>query len=156
MTYTLIDSVTLTSSASSVTFSSIPAGGDLVLVVSCRPTGTAADDLVMQFNGDASNGSRVLMLGDGSATSSGTSSNMIAQFNDELQNEVGISNIMDYSATDKHKTVLTRTNAVGAGYVTALAQRWASNSAITSINLAYSVDIQAGSTFHLYNIAKAL
>ena len=37
-TYTLIDSTTLGSSAASVTFSSIPAGGDLVIVMSGQTT----------------------------------------------------------------------------------------------------------------------
>ena len=47
-TYTLIDSVTLGSSASSVTFSSIPAGGDAVLVIS--GTSSAAASIKVKLN----------------------------------------------------------------------------------------------------------
>jgi len=134
----------------SITFSSIPASyRDLVLIVNCKPEGTGGKDLVMKFNGDSSNYSRVLMYGDGSSAVSTTASSIIAQYNDQTNFEVGISHIMDYSATDKHKTVLTRNNDAGI-VVAAQAQRWASTAAITSINLAYSVDIAEGSVLSLY------
>jgi len=154
-TYTPIASITLGSSASSVEFSSIPQDyRDLVLVVSCKNTGSGDEVLVMQFNADAGNASRVFMAGNGSSATSGTSTaNLLAQFNDQANNEIGISQIMDYSATDKHKTVLTRTNDAG-GFVEALAQRWASTSAVTSIRLAYTNDIASGSRFDLYGIAS--
>ena len=41
-TYTLINSTTLSSSASTVTFSSIPTGGDLAIVVETTLTGSAS------------------------------------------------------------------------------------------------------------------
>lgn len=151
-TYTPIASITLGSSASSVTFSSIDQSyRDLVLVVSSKHTGSGNQGLDLRFNGDASNRSRVYMAGTGPGTDSGTISDMLAQFNDEANFYVGITQLMDYSATDKHKTVLTR---FGAGFVNAVAQRWASTSAVTSIRLAYTNDIAAGSTFALYGIAS--
>jgi hypothetical protein len=150
-TYTPLATQTLSSTASSVTFSSIPATyRDLILVVNCRHTGSGTQDLIMQFNSDAGNASRVYMAGYSSTTESGTLSNIVAQFNDQNNNEVGISHIMDYSATDKHKTVLTRTN--DSGFVEAMAQRWASTAAINSIRLAYTSTFAIGSTFSLYGI----
>lgn len=152
-TYTALATTTLSTSASSVTFSSIDGSyGDLILIVHCKPTGSGSKDLVIQFNSDSGNAERVLMSGNGSIADYATGSNLIAQFNNESDFETGISHIMDYSATDKHKTVLTRTN--DGALVSAQAQRWASTSAITSINLAYSVDIASGSTFSLYGVAK--
>jgi hypothetical protein len=59
---------------------------------------------------------------------------------------------MDYSATDKHKTVLVRSNAASTG-VEAIAQRWASTAAITSILVFPSTGSwAAGGTFSLYGI----
>ena len=51
-TYTLISSVTLTSSASSVTFSSIAAGGDLAIHINANSTDNGGDAIKMQFNSD--------------------------------------------------------------------------------------------------------
>lgn len=151
-TYTPLASITLAADAAAVTFTGFSQDyRDLVLVCNSKPTGTGGKDLVMQFNGDTGNATRVLMYGDGSSAVSTTASNLIAQYNDQTNFEVGISQIMDYSATDKHKTVLTRNNDSGI-VVAAQAQRWASTSAITTINLAYSVDIATGSSFKLFGI----
>jgi hypothetical protein len=65
-----------------------------------------------------------------------------------------IHQIMDYSATDKHKTVLT-TRILAASYVDRFAQRWANTSAITSMEVFASSNAFAiGSTFSLYGIAS--
>jgi len=64
---------------------------------------------------------------------------------------------MDYSATDKHKTVLVKRGVSDAtGYSVGMeAGRWASTSAITSINIFdQSGDtFDAGSSFALYGVA---
>jgi len=154
-TYTALATYTVPSGGvASVTFASIPGTyRDLVLIVNCKPEGTGGKDLVMKFNGDSSNYSRVLMYGDGSSTVATTASSIIAQYNDQNDFEIGISHIMDYSQTNHHKTVLTRTNDSDI-VVSAQAQRWASTAAITSINLAYSVDIAEGSVLSLYGIVS--
>jgi len=154
-TYTALATVTLGSTTSSVTFGSIPATyRDLVLIVDCKHISTGGIAVIMRFNGDSSNYSRVLMYGDGSSVASLTSTELVAQFNDNTNNSIGVSDIMDYSATDKHKTILTKTNwPSSGGFVTAQAQRWASTSAITSINVFYSgTNIASGSTFSLYGV----
>jgi hypothetical protein len=60
---------------------------------------------------------------------------------------------MDYSATDKHKTVLARHNN-SAGEVSMSAGRWASNTAINSISLKVlpSGSFNSGATFSLYGV----
>jgi hypothetical protein len=167
-TYTLIDSVTLTSSASSVTFSSIDQSyGDLVIVLQLG-TSSPGSTGAITFNGDGgSNYSFVRMEGDGSAatSASGTSSSMPIGGN--IYTDTGntfnaIIQIADYSATDKHKSIIHRVNqtveptysGVGAG---AQATRWANTAAITTIFIpVYGATFTVGSTFFLYGIAKAL
>ena len=76
-TYTLISSNTLTSSAASVTFSSIPATyTDLVLKFSARTNqATSSSYCRITFNGASSGYSETYIQGDGSAASSGLFAN---------------------------------------------------------------------------------
>lgn len=123
------------SSAATITFSNIPATyRDLVIVLSVKKTSTGDQIIGMRFNGDtASNYSRVQMLGDGSsATSSSTADDKIwAGQIDSTNYWVNINHIMDYSATDKHKTVLTRGQR--GSRLDATAQRWANTNAIDTV-----------------------
>ena len=157
-TYTLIDSVTLGSSASTVTFSSIPAGGDLVIVMTGQTTDGA--NCTFRINSDTGNNySYVYMRGDGSAafsTSTGASdSNYVGYLTANPLN--AILQFADYSATDKHKSSLVRTNDPSAR-VFAIANRWANTAAINRIDFILSggESFAAGMTFYLYDIAKAL
>jgi hypothetical protein len=141
-TYTLIDSTVLGSSASSVTFSSIPADyRDLVLVVE---TDTA---VWLRPNSDSgTNYSAVFMYGSGGGTGSGSGTGFtLANIGAN-----GMAQIFDYSATDKHKTILSKYNL--PTYVEARASRWADTSAITSLLLDCSSTFASGSTFYLYGI----
>lgn len=156
-TYTPIASQTLSSSASSVTFSSIPATyRDLVLIVDAKAA-TSSVNFVLRFNSDASNGSAVLMRGNGSTTSSFTESviNLASSSADTTNSGLIVAFIMDYSATDKHKTVLARGN-VASSFTSASAARWASTSAITSIEVrpATADSYAANSSFYLYGIVS--
>ena len=163
-TYTLIDSVTLGSSAASVTFSSISQDyGDLVLVLNSQPT-AAASNVKLRLNGDTgSNYTQVRVEGGfGTASSDATVGYSLDFFaSTSARTSTGTSlwnyQIMDYSATDKHKSILLRYNAVAYGYVGAAAGRWANTSAVTSLEVTYSGgNIEPGTTFFLYGIAKAL
>jgi len=158
-TYTPLATVTLGSSAASVTFSSIPATyRDLILVVEAvTASGSGAMGVGARYNGDTgSNYSDVFMAGDGSTAFSGAptgTSNPIGRIDQSRGNF--ISQLMDYSATDKHKTSLTRINN-SIAVVTARAGRWANTSAVTSINLfnssANGEVFAIGSTFNLYGV----
>jgi len=156
-TYDLLASTTLTTSASSVTFSSIDQSyGDLILVTCAKATNT--DDSWIAFNGDQSAGvwSRVRMIGDGSTTATASFSAQPVGYvlRDTTEFSVNIAHINDYSATDKHKTVLSRTNTANTD-VRAYASRWGNTAAITSIKLDHDgSDYQVGSTFNLYGVAK--
>ena len=145
-TYIPLATTTLASSTATVTFSSIPSSyRDLVIVID--GSAASAGATFLNFNADSSNLSYVRMYGTGSSTGSDTSriGMWTAQSNIVFQ-------IMDYSATDKHKTYLARANAAG-NQVAALASRWASTSAITSILIDHSTsNFDASTTFSLYGI----
>lgn len=157
-TYELIETTTLASSASSVTFSSITQDyRDLVLVVSAPDAGFFANGIVVRFNGDTgTNYYRVNMTSNGSSrnSSSGSGESITVGIRGDATSTIGISQVMDYSATDKHKTVLVRSNT--AQYlVEAIAARWANTSAITSLEfkVSNSSDFAVGTSFQMYGIA---
>jgi hypothetical protein len=153
-TYTPLATVTLGTNAATVTFSSIPVTyRDLVVVAHCN-TGTNVDAF-LYFNSDTTEANYrfVSMQGDGSSAAS-VASNLPNWGFIGTTRGVLISHIMDYSATDKHKTTLTRNN-FSANTVRAFARRWANTAAITTVQLnANAQSWQTGSTFALYGIAS--
>lgn len=161
-TYTPLATLTLTSPDNSITFSNIPGTyRDLIFTVSHKVDSSAtAEDWYFRFNGDSgSNYSFVRMFGNGSSASSTSGSGTYANnFIDDTTNFSSyVIQIMDYSATDKHKTFLVREN-LATLQVSARAGRWASTAAINSIAIT-SADFGAdnfsiGSTFSLYGIAS--
>lgn len=160
-TYTPLANLTLGSSAASVTFSSISgAYRDLVLVLS-GTTSDANPSINMRLNGDSSSAyPYVRMTGNGSSAASFSDSSQtwanIAPYAGWRSTTIAntIVNIMDYTATDKHKAILSRNNLSDSG-VEAEAIRWPSTSTVTTI-LVYpsSGNFAAGSTFALYGIAS--
>jgi hypothetical protein len=155
-TYIPLATVTLGSSASSVTFSSIPATyRDLVLVYN-GTNNSSTSGMLLRLNADSGNNyNDVIMANNGntptSATQSSTSNANI--FFGTTVRTLGIAQFMDYSATDKHKAVLIRDNAEGS-VVRATAIRWANTAAITSIQVLRSdTTIATGATFNLYGIS---
>lgn len=154
--WTPLATTTLSSSASSVTFGSIPSGyKDLQLVMT--PLGNQVQDVSTSFNGSSANFTGVRMWGYSGNTYSSdtysTSASMVIITNSVAP--VVTWNIMDYSATDKHKTILVRGNAQSSyDFVWASAHRWASTSAITSITLTPTSPyvFVAGATFSLWGL----
>ena len=150
-TYTPLATVTLGSSASTVTFSSIPATyRDLVLIIA--GTYVTSQGLNLRMNSDTSNVSTVRMY---NTTSDTPSVFEVAWGGAPL---TSVTQIMDYSATDKHKTTLCRWGTTGTGgatdYTLAIASRWASTAAINTLTLVpTSGTIPAGMSFSLYGIA---
>lgn len=164
MAYTLIATQTLTASASSVTFSSIPQTyKDLVLEVTAQSSGTATI-VGSQFrvNGDTgSNYSYTFVSGNGTAASSGRGSNTVYAIAPGVSSSnisTGSLTFMSYSNTNVNKTILmrmARPDTDTAAYV----NLWRSTSAITSItvvspdNGSASVPFIAGSTFKLWGVS---
>jgi hypothetical protein len=158
-TYIPLANITLGSTAATVTFSSIPSTfRDLVLVINGTLVSSVGGDLTAILNSDTGgNYSRVFMGGDtGSAFSYKFTGETTLRFGYMGDGQhLSITNFMDYSATDKHKTVLSRSNNSN-GAVFAWASRWANNSAITSMILdtTSANSFTSGSNFALYGIAS--
>ena len=155
--FTVLGNTTLATSSASVTFSSIPGGHkDLVLVVS--GTTTANADCEIQVNNlTTSIYNQVGMYGDGSsAASASTTGTLLKVANEARFTSSSVSscivNFFDYSATDKHKSVLSRANSPSIA-VEAVAGRIATTAAITEIDiLAQGQSWAAGSTFRLLGV----
>lgn len=165
-TYTLINSTTLTTTTTSVTFSSIPGTyTDLVLVMNCwQPSSTG--ELQIQFNSDTgTNYSYTRVEGNHNGAESLRSSNNTKLFVGALSTSsyptVSIVNILDYANTTTYKSSLIRQNCpfttasfpTNAGAVVGL---WRNTAAITSIVIdqfnSGDANFASGSTFKLYGI----
>jgi hypothetical protein len=151
-TYTALGTITLGSSASAVTFSNIPATyRDLVF--SIQGTSSGADGQIRPYlNGDtAANYYGLYVLGDGSATD--TNSNAVSMYPKTTLSS-WVMQIMDYSATDKHKTILTR-QSTPAQYTLAAAVRWANTAAVQTVAFDFigAETWSSGTTFNLWGIA---
>jgi hypothetical protein len=110
----------------------------------------------MRFNGDSgSNYSNMVAYGDGSSTASASGSGTSFELGYFTTNPaMSITQVLDYSATDKHKTTLIRYGSPASSNITAMrVARWASTSAITSITLTTTTGTYSiGTTFSLYGI----
>jgi len=156
--YHVLETVTLTSTASSVTFSSIDQGyGDLILTVAGVGVG-GTNYFDCRLNGDTGdNYYKVRMIGDGSDAESLYGSGVSFPYGN-LSTTGGsfTAQLFDYTATDKHKSLLARSGSSDVR-VAAFAFRWASTSAVTSIEIYSSgTGAAAGSTFTLYGTTKAV
>lgn len=146
--------ITLSSTASSVTFSSISGSyRDLMLVIN---GGAGGGGPYLQFNSDTgTNYNYVFLRGNGStATSVQNGNDTYAQLNwlGISANGVLITHLLDYSTTNKHKLWLARTGTATTS--TELASgRWASTSAISTIVAYPGVTWSAGTTFALYGVS---
>jgi hypothetical protein len=154
-TWTPVATATLTGTDSEIVFSSIPATyRDLILVANYTCSSNTGTVIFLRFNSDSSNGTYVGMRGNGSTTASGSGSSMLASWSAGLSTSRtnAVVQIMDYSATDKHKTALVRCDD-STLKTEAMANRWASTSAVTSVSLtAETNSFASGSTFSLYGV----
>lgn len=156
-TYIPIANTTLSTTNTTITFSSIPATyRDLILIVNTSTGGALAARL--RFNGDAgANYGCVSMRGNGSATVSGlgnSNSNVFLNYNFDIgANTTGllISNIMDYSTTNTWKTVLNRSGATSNG-TEANANVWRNTAAINSVQVFCDGTFAVGTSFALYGV----
>lgn len=157
-TYTPIYATTLSSTATSVTFSNIPTTfTDLVLVFNGGENGSNRD-FQLRFNGDTSaNYSATRMLGDGSTAQSSRSTNATY-----IEGVVGNSmcaavyNIMNYSNAAINKSVIFRIGDP-TSRTSIYSAIWRSNSPVTSITFTSESTyvINSGSTFTIYGIKAA-
>ena len=157
-TYVSLATITLASTDSEIVFSSIPATyRDLILIAEYRNSTTATAARI-RFNSDTgSNYSNVWMGGAAPSVFSSTTggSGLIIADANTTNTTMSMTQIMDYSATDKHKTTLSRGSGSNLNAI-AFAGRWANTAAVTTVSVVYPGGGQftVGSTFSLYAIAS--
>jgi hypothetical protein len=161
-TYTPLATVTIGSPAGSVTFSSIPATyRDLIVTFSGSLSASTRIDLRVGAGSldTGNNYNSVIMWGNGTSASSVNYNNNPLMYTlfDPTNSGTGIVNasfsIMDYSATNKHKTFIGRADS-STNLAMAFAGRWASTSALTTIALLPIANFTTGSVVSLYGIAS--
>ena len=152
-TYIPLATFTASGGETAVTFSSIPATyRDLILVLGSFQL-PAATNIWCRANGDGSSSySYVYAFSTSSAASSSTNGFLIGGLAQGASMNTIITQFMDYSATDKNKSMLSRsTDDLQA--VTMIAGRWPQNTAINSLTVRVVANsFGAGSTFSLYGV----
>jgi hypothetical protein len=160
-TYEPIATNTLTSAASSVTFSSI-SGSYTDLIIVCSAKGTDSQSVRMQFNSDTGTNysSTIVSATTGDGTVNSTRFNTVDDIRiGYYQNGLSttdflpcIIQIQNYSNSTTYKTALSRSaqqSVLAVGL-------WKSTSAITAVKLYPAAgNFTTGSTFTLYGIASA-
>jgi hypothetical protein len=150
--------LTLGSAAATVTFSSISQSYRDLMLVATATISAGTGKVRFQINGDtASNYSTVYMSGSNYSVASSTSATTFIGSGaiSELTTNLGqtIFHALDFSATDKHKSFLIRSNNSALGTIATMA-RWASTSAVTSVVVYPSTStFAAGSSFMLYGVS---
>jgi len=157
---TAIASVTLQSASSTITFSGIPATyRDLILVGNYGATSSGAGLSQVRFNSDSGNNYHDVWIANrsdtgGPVSGSNSGANSIRLYRNEFDantlSHPMVMQILDYSATDKHKPCLIRNGTVTVSTTIATAARWGNTAAINSLEIFTSNTFLAGSTFSLY------
>jgi hypothetical protein len=167
-TYTLISSNVLTTTAASVTFSSIPATyTDLVLRLSIRDAGARRDgDLHIKLNSDTTNNSYTWIRGTGSSagSSNGTGS-MAGMYGGITNGDTSTANtfsshecyIPNYNSTTSKptSTFSAQEDNQTAAYILGIAGLNTATAAVTSITILCNANLLTGSSFYLYGISNA-
>jgi hypothetical protein len=157
-TYIPIANITLSSNVSIISFTGITqAYRDLVLVSNIRVNAAGAD-VGMVFNSTStgtSEYSRIYMVGNGSTAPAGTNYGLgvfLFTYPDNVTYSSDVVHIMDYTATNKHKSIIS--NVTLTGNTVKYAGRWANMSAITALHIQNlnSALFTTGSSFALYGI----
>lgn len=163
MAYQLIETVTLTSAASSIEFTAIPQDGvDLLVVYSLRQD-TISNSPAVRFNNDSgSNYSSIRLIGNGSGVSSTTVTltqiNTLSTSSDQTASTFSnaslyISNYTSSSAKSTSHDEVQENNATDS-IQRLVAGRYNDSAAITSIVASLSSgSLIAGSTASLYKIS---
>jgi hypothetical protein len=158
-TYTPISVQTLTTSASSITFSNLPTTFTDLVIVSA-PVFSSQGQMITQFNGDTgSSYSITYLIGDGGTPGSTRYANQTAIGTTPTQISTSrthvTQHIQNYSNATTFKTMLQRTGKTTEN-TWALVGTWRNTAPITSVTLTgSSANFASGSTFTVYGIAAA-
>lgn len=168
--YESIQTVTLGSSQTTITFSGIPntyTHLQIRGIVACTVAGTDANGVTISLNGDTTNTNYYyhLLYGTGSAATAYASNTYAGLVTTGISPKTSQTNmfgalvcdILDYKNTNKYKT-MRALNGVdlnnSSGSVALSSGLWMNTAAVTSVtlNITYLGDIAAKSSFALYGI----
>jgi hypothetical protein len=163
--YESIATLTLGSNQTSVTMSSIPSTyKHLQIRTISRGNRTAGDNIYIRFNSDSSaNYSSHNVYASGSSTGAQADAPNAVQLTcsvcpptsaNSATFGAGITDIIDYSNTNKYKTTksIQGTDTNGAGNMWFLSGNWRNTAAITSITFFATVEVATDTVFALYGI----
>lgn len=166
-TYVPISTTTLASTASSVSFNSIPSTyTDLVAVITAKSGSSNYEDMKMQINSDTGNSYSTTTLAGYSTSSveslrySNQSTSILVDADANVSKTANyfqprIIHLMNYSNSTTYKTWLVRGNNTETG-VEAMVGLWRSTSAITDLTFTLTANsFSIGCTFTLYGIKAA-
>jgi hypothetical protein len=163
-TYEPIATTTLSSSATGITFSSIPSTYTDLRVV-CIASNTAGGNFGFRLNDVSTNSySRVDMIGSGTAMSAYAPGSAQSYF--IVDNAIGgltatkqlyTMDIFQYTNTNMQRTVLITANEAktSGGYISLQAGLFMNSSAVNTIFCFNATNLEAGSTATLYGIKAA-
>lgn len=159
-TYSPIASINLSSTATSVTFSSIPQTyTDLVMVISTINSSTG-NYILTRFNSDSgTNYAQIRMLVSGTTTSSNNNFNddsfAVMYQTNTTDPGICVMNIFNYANTTTFKNALSRDSFAADSSFFRIGM-WRNTNAITTISLTINGgSFKSGSTFNLYGILGA-
>lgn len=149
---------TLGSTASSVTFGSIPATyRDLRVIVNCAVT--AEGNIQLQVNNDTGNNYGQLRFsgyaGSSINSTATTTTSVVTNVATGMQTSsrgLNIYDIFDYAQTDKQKVILCK--GYHSDELDVISARWANTSAITSVKVLAGSNFTVGTTISLYGIVS--
>lgn len=155
-TYDLIDSVTLTSKASSVTFSGIAADWDDIVIVA-EVTAEAYDSWFgLRFNGNSSSSYASWAVGNGTSTYQNHNQTEMRLYSHlTTTKSIYQINIADYPSTSKKKAIVGTGGGANSSYkVGMFGGLWQNTSAITSIYLfgGGGLEFASGSIFRIFGV----
>ena len=168
-TYTLISSNVLTSSAASVTFSSIPSTyTDLVVRFSTRTdeAGQTRSSVILKLNGTTANYSYTRLIGNGSAASSSRVSSGLEFDVGDTSGAAGTSNtfgsgeiyIPSYTVSQNKPlaSYLAQENNTTSAFIRTYANLWSNTASITTLEISTpGGNFVSGSSFYLYGIKNS-
>ena len=163
-TYEPIQIQTLTTSQSTLTFTSIPQTyTDLILIARAKGTdGTYRNIVVKPNNGSGTVYSSTYVGGDGSSAYTGRRINQTSGIqigyatdtNDSNFTQIAITHFINYSNTTTYKNTITRYGSASS-QANAQVGLWQSTAAISSLVFSLtSGNLESGSNFALYGIAN--
>ena len=157
--YELISTQVLASSASSVTFSSIPSDYKHLQIRAVAKSASSNDNLIMRFNADTGNNYNLHYLyGNGSSVASayGTAPYVYVgqTISSGLANQfaTAVCDILDFGSTSKNTTIRSLAGNQNS-LIQLISGLWRNTAAVTSITLAgESYQLASGSRFSLYGV----